>query len=428
MLSLNTDFLNGIISDEQIYGMQPQVSLAHEKLLNAQFNGSIGWPGLPDMYEKKYVDWIVDCANKIRKMCDIFIVVGIGGSYLGARAAIEFLNSNNYNFMNKGPKIFFVGNSISSDELSDILAICENNEVCVNVVSKSGSTIEPSIAFRVLRGFLAKKYENHELKDRIYCTTDYGSSLQKFASKMGYTCLEIPKNVGGRYSLLTPAGLLPVAVSGANITNIINGAKEAAKFCYSPDLAVNDCYKYAAVRNVLYNSGKKVELVVGYQPKMHYLLEWWKQLFGESEGKNNKGIFPASAIFSTDLHSLGQYVQEGSKILFETIINVQKSKDDIVINYESDNSDNLNYIAGKSVNFVNQKAFEATVLAHTRGSVPNIIINMDEFSEYNLGYLIYFFEKSCAISAYILDVNPFDQPGVENYKIEMFKLLGRPNF
>lgn len=428
MLSLNTEFLNEFISDKQICDMQSQVDLAHSKLLDAESSGAIGWLDLANNYDEQYIDAIMDCADKIRKMCDIFIVIGIGGSYLGARAAIEFLNSNNYNFLTKGPKIFFLGNSISSDELSYILNICEGKGVCINVISKSGTTTEPAIAFRILRKFLERKYTQNELKDRIYCTTDSGSNLQKIASDKGYTCFEIPKNVGGRYSILTAAGLLPIAVSGANIKEIIRGATDSAHCYNSFDLSTNDCYKYAVVRNILYKAGKKIELIVGYHPKMHYLLEWWKQLFGESEGKKNKGIFPASAIFSTDLHSMGQYIQEGSKILFETTINVKNSKSDIIISHESNNLDNLNYLAGKSVNFVNQKAMEATVLAHTRGGVPNISIDIDEFSEYNFGYLVYFFEKSCAISAYILDVNPFDQPGVENYKKEMFRLLGRPNF
>lgn len=403
------------------------VQKAHEKLHSDIEPKPDGWLNLPEKYTDDEIKLILSEAENVRHKCDVFIVIGIGGSYLGARAAIEFLHSQNYNFLGNSPKIFFVGNSLSSDDITEILGICQGKDVCINVISKSGSTTEPAISFRIFRKFLEEKYGVEEASKRIYCTTENDSDLKKLADKMGYKFLEIPKNVGGRYSVLTPVGLFPIAVSGADIKEILLGARDAMNEYGECDIDANDCYKYAAIRNILYKSGRKIEMLIGYHSRMHYLLEWWKQLFGESEGKEGKGIFPASAMFSTDLHSLGQYIQDGPKIMFETTINVKNSKNDVSINIDNHNIDNLNYLSGKTVNFVNQKAMEATVFAHSQGGVPNMIINIDEFSEYNFGYLVYFFEKACAISAYILGVDPFNQPGVENYKRQMFKLLGKPN-
>lgn len=402
------------------------VKKAHDTLENA--NAFNGWMKLPENYKEYELNSIVAEATAIRKKCDIFIVIGIGGSYLGARAAIEFLHSQNYNFIGHSPKIFFIGNSVSGDDISELLQICENQDVCINIISKSGTTLEPAVAFRIFKNFLEKKYGKKEAANRIYCTTDYGSNLQKLACKMGYKFFEIPKNIGGRYSVLTPVGLLPIAVSGADIRKILDGAADAMQTYGKRSINANDCYKYAAIRNILYKNGKNIEILIGYHTKMRYFLEWWKQLFGESEGKNRKGIFPVSALFSTDLHSLGQYIQDGHRFLFETTINVKKPKNDVLINKDECNADDLNYLSGKNLNFLNQAAMNATISAHVQGNVPNIIINVDEFSEYNLGYLIYFFEKSCAISSYILGVDPFNQPGVENYKRHMYKLLRRSNF
>lgn len=428
MLSVDFRFIEEFINNEQIKNIHGEIFKAHEKFHGNKVFEAIGWLNLPKEYDKKIVEKIINEAKDIRKNCDIFIIIGVGGSYLGARAAIEFLHSGNYNILENTPKILFIGNSISSDELFEIMQFCKNKRICVNIISKSGTTIEPAIAFRFFKNFLENIHGKDGAKERIYCTTDSGSNLEKLAHKMGYKTFIIPKNVGGRYSVLTAAGLLPVAVSGANIKKIIEGALNALNLYSVFGKNLNNCYKYAAVRNLFYRQGKITEILVGYHLKMHYFTEWWKQLFGESEGKEGRGIFPASAIFSTDLHSLGQYIQQGPKNLFETVINIKKPNHDLIISNSQNNFDNLNYLCGKTVNFVNQKALEATLLAHTNGGVPNIVLNLDSFSEENFGHLVYFFEKACAISACLLGVNPFDQPGVENYKKEMFKLLGKSNF
>lgn len=428
MLSVDFSFAERFVSGEQIKSIYDEVFQAHKKIHEDKVFEPIGWLDLPKEYDKKVVDEIIIEAQNIRKNCDVFIVIGIGGSYLGARAAIEFLNSNNYNLLENTPKIFFVGNSICSDELYEIMQICKNKSVCINVISKSGTTTEPAIAFRFFRDFLESVYGKSGAKERIYCTTDSVSNLKKLADGMGYKTFIIPQNIGGRYSVLSPVGLFPMAVTGIDVKKVLGGALNALTDYSIYGENLNDCYKYAAIRNLLYRQGKVTEIMVGYHPKMHYFTEWWKQLFGESEGKNGRGIFPASAIFSTDLHSLGQYIQQGLRNLFETVINVKKTNNDLIISESQNNADNLNYLSGKSVNFVNQKALEATLLAHTNGGVPNIVLNLDSFSEENFGYLVYFFEKACAVSACLLGVNPFNQPGVENYKKEMFKLLGKPNF
>lgn len=428
MISVDFSFAEKFAGSKQIESIYDEVLQAHRKLHAHDVFEPIGWLNLPEEYSERDFDKIIEEAQNIREKCDVFIVIGIGGSYLGARAAIEFLHSNNYNLLENIPKIFFVGNSISSDELSEIMHLCENKNVCVNVISKSGTTTEPAIAFRFFKELLEEKYGQDGARERIYCTTDSASNLQKLAYDMGYKTFAIPKNIGGRYSVLTAVGLLPIAVSGVDVKKILRGASKASCDYANCDKNLNDCYRYAAVRNLFYRQGKTTEIMVGYHPKMRYLTEWWKQLFGESEGKNGKGIFPASAIFSTDLHSLGQYIQQGPRNLFETVVNVKNPNKDLIISGSHNDADNLNYLSGKTVNFVNQKALEATVLAHTNGGVPNIVLNLDSFSEENFGYLVYFFEKACAVSACLLGVNPFNQPGVENYKREMFKLLGRPNF
>lgn len=428
MFSVDFSFADKFIDSEHVKSIYDEVLGAHKKLHEDEAFGPVGWIDWPKECGKIFVDEIIDEAKRIREKCDVFVVIGIGGSYLGARAAIEFLRSNNYNLLNNMPKIFFVGNSLSSDELNEIMQICQNKRVCVNVISKSGTTTEPAIAFRFFKDFLENTYGKDGASERIYVTTDSESNLRKLADEMGYKTFNIPKNVGGRYSVLTAVGLLPIAVSGLDIRKILQGASNALSAYSSCDRNLNDCYRYAAMRNLFYRQGKIAEILVGYHPKMRYFAEWWKQLFGESEGKDGKGIFPASAVFSTDLHSLGQYMQQGPRNFFETVINVKNPNNDLIINNSQNNADNLNYLSGKTVNFVNQKALEATLLAHTNGGVPNIVLNLDSFSEENFGHLIYFFEKACAISACLLGVNPFNQPGVENYKKVMFKLLGKPNF
>ncbi|MBQ2422465.1 MAG: glucose-6-phosphate isomerase, partial [Clostridia bacterium] len=353
-----------------------------------------------------------------------------GGSYLGARAAIEFIKSPLYNNMKKDtPDIYFAGNSISGSQLRDLLKICEGKKVSVNVISKSGTTTEPAIAFRVFRKWLEENYGVEEARKRIYCTTDKArGTLKQLADNEGYECFVIPDDVGGRFSVLTPVGLLPIAVCGADIDALMKGAADARAAYADCDIAKNDCYKYAAVRNIMYNKGKACELLVSYEPRFALMAEWYKQLFGESEGKDNKGIFPCSVTFSTDLHSLGQFIQEGSRIMFETVVKINELDSDVEIEKAENDGDGLNFLAGKNMSFVNDKAFEGTILAHTDGGVPNFVIEMDQADEYNLGYLIYFFEKACAISGYMLGVNPFNQPGVESYKKNMFALLGKPGY
>ena len=432
-IKLDWKYLSPFIDSVEYELIQPQIDISHNLLhFNSgkpKFNELTGWLNLPTEYKKSELDKIKSIADKINKNTDIFIVIGIGGSYLGAKAAIDFLNSPNYNFLKKStPNVFFVGNNINSDSIFEILEICKEKDVSVNVISKSGKTLETSIAFRIFKNFLEKKYGKAESKKRIYCTTDKNNGLlRKIADYEGYETLDIPKNIGGRYSVLTAVGLLPIAVCGGNIYKIIEGAARAQIDFLDKDLNNNDCYKYAAIRNILNRKGKLIEILIGYHTRLSGLTEWWKQLFAESEGKNNKGIFPASNIFSTDLHSMGQFIQEGSKILFETTINLNKSKNSIKIDFDKENLDDLNYLINMSMDYINQKAFEGTIFAHTEGNIPNIVINMDEISEYNLGYIIYFFEKACAISGYILGVDPFNQPGVEVYKKNMMNLLNKIN-
>jgi len=431
-VKVDSQHLSNFISQDEYKAIGPQVKLAHEMLHSGTGLGNdfIGWVNLPTDYDKEEFARIKKAANKIKSDTDIFIVIGIGGSYLGARAAIEFLKSNNYNAMKKDtPDIYFAGNSISSTALSELIAICDGKNVSINMISKSGTTTEPAIAFRVFRELLEKRYGKEEARKRIYCTTDKArGTLKKLATQEGYESFVVPDDVGGRYSVLTAVGLLPIAVSGADIDALMAGAAQAQKEYNNPDLATNECYKYAATRNILYRKGKEIEILVSYEPCYTLMCEWWKQLFGESEGKNNKGLFPASVVFSTDLHSMGQYIQDGRRSLFETVVLFDKAKQDIFIGNDPENVDGLNFLEGKSMAFINQKAFEGTVLAHTDGGVPNVVLRAPDFSEQTLGHMIYFFEKACAVSGYMMGVNPFDQPGVESYKKNMFALLGKSGY
>ena len=431
-IQLDVQHLSGFIDENEYTAVAPQVRTAHELLHTGKGLGSdfLGWLDLPVNYDKDEFARIQKAADRVRSNSSVFVVIGIGGSYLGARAAIEYLRSNNYNALPKDtPDIYFIGNGISPTSLNEILALCRGKDVSVNVISKSGTTTEPALAFRVFRSLLEKKYGRAEAAKRIYCTTDKArGTLKQLAAKEGYETFIIPDDVGGRYSVLTAVGLLPIAVSGADISALMAGAAAARSDYDDPDLAANPCYRYAAIRNILSRKGKEIEMLVSYEPRFQMMCEWWKQLFGESEGKDNKGLFPASAIFSTDLHSMGQYIQQGRRTLLETVVMIDRPAEDLVIAQDPDNADGLNFLAGKTVSYVNRKAFEGTVLAHTDGGVPNTVLHVTDFSEDSLGRLIYFFEKACAVSGYLLGVNPFNQPGVENYKKNMFALLGKPGY
>ena len=431
-VSFSSSYASDFIRENDLKGLETQVALAHQTVNDKSGLGNdfLGWVNLPFDYDKEEFARIKKAADKIRKDTDILIVIGIGGSYLGARAAIEFLKGPYYNNLrDNAPEIYFAGNSISGSYLADMLKLCEGKRVSVNIISKSGTTTEPAVAFRVFRKYLEEKYGEEEAASRIYCTTDKArGTLKKLADEKGYECFVVPDDVGGRFSVLTAVGLLPIAAAGADIDKLMLGAQKAVEKFNNADLYNNDCYLYAALRNAFYNKGKSVELLVSYEPRFTMMAEWFKQLFGESEGKDNKGLFPASVTFSTDLHSMGQFVQDGSRLMFETVVTFGESDKDIVIEEESDDGDGLNLLAGKTMSFVNEKAFEGTVLAHTDGGVPNLVIKVDKADEENLGELIYFFEKACAISGYMLGVNPFDQPGVESYKKNMFALLGKPGF
>ena len=431
-ISLNTRYLGKFIREDELNAMAEEVDRAraflYENKANAAGNAYHGWLTLPEDYDKEEFARIKAAAKKIRSDSEVLVVIGIGGSYLGARAAIEFVKSKNYNLIGSSPKIFFVGNSISPTEISEILDICETKDFSVNVISKSGTTTEPAIAFRLFKALLERRY-GRDAAGRIYVTTDKcKGTLKMLADQEGYAEFVVPDDVGGRYSVLTAVGLLPIAAAGIDIDELMRGARAAMEKYAAPALTENDCYRYAAIRNLLHRKGKKIEMMVSYEPDYTLMNEWFKQLFGESEGKDNKGIFPASAIYSTDLHSMGQYVQQGERHLFETVVRFLHPKRDIVIEADELNADGLNFLAGKTLSYVNEKAFEGTVLAHTDGDVPNIIIEVDAMDEFNLGELFYFLEKACAISGYLLGVNPFDQPGVESYKKNMFALLGKPGY
>ena len=431
-MKLNLNYAGGYACKEKLEAMQAEVSKAHAMLHEGtgQGNDFLGWIDLPVNYDKAEFAQIKECAEKIKKDSDALVVLGIGGSYLGARAAIEFVKSNNYNLVKKDtPDIYFGGNTISSSAVAELIKLIEGKDFSINVISKSGTTTETAIAFRIFKKLAEEKYGKEEAAKRIYVTTDKSrGALKALADSEGYKTFVVPDDVGGRYSVLTAVGLLPIAVAGIDIDAIMQGAADAREEYSSDDVLSNDCYKYAAIRNMLYRDGKKLEMMAAYEPSMTMWCEWFKQLFGESEGKENKGIYPTSAIFSTDLHSLGQYIQQGERSLFETVIWVNNPKENVEIEFDDINGDGLNFVAGKTVHFVNSKAFAGTVLAHTDGDVPNIVIEIDKQDEYTLGKMIYFFEKACGLSGYMLGVNPFDQPGVESYKKNMFALLGKPGY
>lgn len=435
MSKITIDYSKTGVQSHEVEYFKEQIAIGHKMLHEKTGPGNdfLGWVDLPVDYDKEEFARIQKAADKIKNDSDVLIVIGIGGSYLGARACIDALSHTFYNALSKeqrkAPEIFYVGNSISGTYLKDLLDVCENKEVSVNVISKSGTTTEPAIAFRVFKEFMENKYGKAEAKKRIFATTDKEKgALLTLAKEEGYETFVIPDDVGGRFSVLTAVGLLPIAAAGIDITELMKGAADARITYSNPNVDENPCYQYAAVRNALLRKGKSTEIIVNYEPCMQYFGEWWKQLFGESEGKDGKGLYPSSVNFSTDLHSLGQYIQDGQRTMFETVINVEQSRKDITIQSEENDLDGLNYLAGKTMDFVNKQAYQGTILAHVDGGVPNVVINLPAIDAYNLGALIYFFEKACGISGHLLGVNPFNQPGVEAYKKNMFALLGKPGY
>jgi len=435
MKSLKLDYSKSMIKAYEIENMKEQIKAAHQQLHQKTGAGNdfLGWVEHPVSYDKKEFAEIIKAAEEIRSNSEVLIVIGIGGSYLGARAALEMLHHSFYNMLpaskRKSPAVYFLGNNISSTYMKHLFELIEGMEVSVCVVSKSGTTTEPAVAFRHMKAYMEDKYGRAQAAKRIYAITDANrGALKKLADAEGYKSFVISDDIGGRYSVLTPVGLLPLAASGLDITKMLEGAAAAYQEYNNDDLMTNECYKYAAVRNILYRKNKAIEVLVSYEPSLQYFMEWWKQLYGESEGKDGKGIFPASMLFSTDLHSLGQFVQDGARNMFETIINVEKPREEVVIIDDKENLDGLNFISGKSMDYVNKQAFKGTMLAHNDGGVPISVLNVPELNEYYFGYMVYFFEKACGISGYVLGVNPFDQPGVEEYKKNMFALLGKPGF
>ena len=435
MSEIKLDLNNSKITEKSILAYKEQVENIHKELHNRASNENdfVGWLEWPEKYDKTEFDRIKKVAKKIRKESDVLVVIGIGGSYLGARAVIESLTSSFRSMLltkqRKYPQIVYVGNNLSPNYINELIEYIGNKDFSVNVISKSGTTTEPAIAFRIFREILENKYGINEARSRIYATTDKEKgALKTLAENEGYEQFVVPDNIGGRYSVLTAVGLLPIATAGIDIDKLMEGARIAQDRYNDSDVKYNECYKYAVARNILYKKNKNIEILVNYEPKMHYFTEWWKQLFGESEGKEKKGIFPAGVDFTTDLHSMGQYIQDGRRNLFETVIDIKTPLSNIKINSDDDNLDGLNYLAGKDLDFVNKKAMEGTIKAHLSGDVPNIKITMNELNEENIGELIYFFEKSCAMSGMILGVNPFNQPGVEEYKKNMFQLLEKPGY
>ncbi|MBE5820520.1 MAG: glucose-6-phosphate isomerase [Clostridiales bacterium] len=435
MPNIKIDFKNTEIKEKDFTKYKAKVAQIHNKLheIANEENQFVGWLNLPTNYDKEEFERIKKAAKNIQENSEVFLVIGIGGSYLGARAVIESLTNTFYNLIEKKqrkfPQVFFVGNNISPNYVNDLIECIGDKDVSINVISKSGTTTEPAIAFRIFREFLESKYGIDEARKRIYVTTDREKgSLKKLSDEEEYETFVIPSNVGGRYSVLTAVGLLPIAVAGIDIDKIMEGARMAQNSYNEENIKYNPCYRYAVARNILYKQEKTIEILVNYEPKMHYFTEWWKQLYGESEGKKEKGIFPVGVDFTTDLHSLGQYIQEGKRNLFETVIVIEDSKSDITIKHDADNVDGLNFLEGKTMDYVNKKAMEGTVQAHVDGGVPNIILTIKELSEEVLGELIYFFELACGMSGFVLGVNPFNQPGVEAYKNNMFKLLGKPGY
>ena len=423
------------IHEEEIVGIKAGVQAARETLVEKSGAGNdfLGWIDLPVDYDKEECGRIKNAAEKIQKDSDVLLVIGIGGSYLGARAAIEFLSHSFYNNLpkekRKTPEIYFVGNSISSKYIHDLMDLVDGKDFSINIISKSGTTTEPAIAFRVFKEMLIEKYGKEEAAKRIYATTDRAKgALKNLADEEGYEEFVVPDDVGGRFSVLTAVGLLPIAVCGADIDKLMEGAASGRKRALENDFEENDALQYAALRNILLRKGKSVEILANYEPAVHYVSEWWKQLFGESEGKDNKGLFPASVDLTTDLHSMGQFIQDGSRVMFETVINIDTPREELTIGEEPVDLDGLNYLAGKTVDFVNKSAMNGTILAHTDGQVPNFMVTVPEVNEFYLGELFYFFEFACGVSGYLLGVNPFNQPGVESYKKNMFALLGKPGY
>lgn len=421
---LDDSKIKSFIKDEEILQWQEKVKEVHKKIHEkiGEGNNFLGWVDLPINYDKEEFSRIKLAAEKIRNDSDVLIVIGIGGSYLGSKAVIEALKGDSK------LEIYFAGNDLSSRHMNDLLRKIEGKNVSLNVISKSGTTTEPALVFRILREWMEMKY-GEEANKRIYATTDSEKGvLKELSIKKGYETFVVPDDIGGRYSVLTAVGLLPIAVAGINIDDLMCGAQAARQNFNNEDLLENDCYKYAVYRNILYKQGKEIEILANYEPCLHFVSEWWKQLFGESEGKDKKGIFPAAVDFTTDLHSMGQFIQDGNRILFETVLSIEEDEEKLVIKEEEQNSDGLNFLVGKTFDEVNKKAMEGTILAHTEGGVLNLIIKLPKLDAFNLGYLLYFWEKACAMSGYLLGVNPFNQPGVEVYKKNMFKLLGKPGF
>ena len=432
-LKINDTFVKNFIGESAYAEIQPDITAAQKVLLDGSGEGSdfLGWVDLPNNYDKEEFARIKVAAEKIKKNCDVFIVIGIGGSYLGARAVIEFIKSPLYNNVKKDtPDVYFTGCNISAQSFNEIMSLCEGKDVCINVISKSGTTTEPAVAFRLFRAMLEKKYGVEGARERIFVTTDKArGTLKAFSTEAGYETFVVPDDVGGRYSVLTAVGLLPIAVAGIDIDELMRGAADAAaEYKATSDIEKSACAKYAAIRNTLYRSGKLMEILVSYEPCAAMMNEWWKQLYGESEGKDGKGLYPSSVIFSTDLHSLGQFVQDGTRILFETVLSIGDTGEKLLVPADEANVDGLNFLAGVDLNEVNNTAMKGTILAHVDGGVPNIVIELKDRSAYSVGHLIYFFEFACGVSGYTLGVNPFNQPGVEAYKKNMFALLGKPGY
>ncbi|RDW16080.1 glucose-6-phosphate isomerase [Oceanobacillus arenosus] len=432
-MSISFDYTNALsfFNKSEIDNLTEQVKVAHDMLHDHKGPGSDfhGWVDLPSDYDKEEFSRIKKAAEKIRSNSEALVVIGIGGSYLGARAAVDALSHTFYNQIAGNTQIYFAGQNISSKYITQLLELLEGKDFSINVISKSGTTTEPAVAFRIFREYMEKKYSKEEMKERIFITTDKEKgALKQLADEEGYETFVIPDSVGGRFSVLTAVGLLPIATAGLDIDKMMEGARAASEKYNNEDLQTNESYQYAAVRNALYRKGKSIELLVNYEPSLHYVSEWWKQLFGESEGKDQKGLFPASVDFSTDLHSMGQYVQEGRRDLIETVIQVKDPIAELTIKEDPANLDGLNFLAGKTMDEVNKSAFQGTVLAHVDGGVPNLVVELDSLNEYTFGELVYFFEKAVGISGLLMGVNPFDQPGVEAYKKNMFALLGKPGF
>ena len=432
ILSINIDKIYGTVSAADVAALKGEMEQGNRMLQDGSGKGSdfLGWVNLPESITSEELKTIRKCADNLASLADVILVIGIGGSYLGARAAIEFVKSPVYNNLKKDtPDVYFSGNSISASALADLLRICEGRDVCINVISKSGTTTEPAITFRIFRELLEKKYGKDGARERIFVTTDRArGTLKAFSDEMGYETFVVPDDIGGRYSVLTAVGLLPIAVAGCDINAMMAGAAEARGKYLSAPLADNASLRYAAIRNILYRKGKTTEILAAYEPAAQMFCEWWKQLYGESEGKDNKGIFPASVIFSTDLHSLGQYIQDGVRNLFETVIDVQNAVDNVEVPNDEANVDGLNFLSGTQIHDINRTAMLGTLFAHNDGGVPNTVIEIPDRSEKTFGNLVFFFEFACAVSGYMLGVNPFDQPGVEAYKKNMFALLGKPGY